>query len=168
VKAALSVTVLVLMTTAGLWFDLENDRFEERVFEAYLDDFVYIVNKAIDAPALFFFEINFVEDTKAKAGFCIPAKYNEKVYEVILTDRCAIFCQDQIKCSKQFNKEIILLSSENCSSTTPVNRAIEIIEDDLEKRTILRFDSNSRIKLLKANIETRGMIEPRVILILLN
>ena len=115
VKAWLSAAVLILIVTTGAWIEREQDHFEEKQLEAYLDSFVGIVDKAVLVHGSLFIEINFTDDAKAGSGITIPSRFKNQLYEIILTERNAVFLQGSLRFSREFEQDVLLIGPESNS-----------------------------------------------------
>jgi hypothetical protein len=164
-KAALSISTVMLIALAGSWYAYQSEQLQENQFEVLLDKFVSIINRVSASPTSIFINLTFNDNSREGSGYYFKQTFNNKPYQIILTETFVIFQQDQMKYSQEFISRVLLIRS---FDQLKINQCIEsgmlISETDLPAVSIIRSNSSTDLVIVKMMLDSNGIIVPQVII----
>jgi len=163
IKAALSITVFVIILTASAYYNIEKDKLDEELLRSNLEYFTEMINSVLVSPSLMSLNITFTAYHGTYIRTAVYEMPDGKPYEITLTSQKAIFSHGDNKCSRNFIGTIQTVSTleSYCMENVSHERAVNM--DELEPEPFLRFNSDNMLRLVKLDLEHNGITERRVL-----
>ncbi|UCH88132.1 MAG: hypothetical protein JSV49_07645 [Thermoplasmata archaeon] len=167
-KAALSICTLALVAAAGMWYEYNADKLQDQEFQAMLDNFVAVVDEVGYSSAYISLNITHSEQNDGSGGYYLNPLFNDKTYQIILTETHAVFSQDQLRCSRAFATNVALISSPHqIESSQYIQPGTIFTEKDLSASTssILKLESVNDLTVTKIRVESSGIEQNAVMIV---
>jgi hypothetical protein len=161
-KAALSLATIMLIGTAGIWYNSLDDDLKISEFEAMLDKFVSVINGVHNSQAYTKIKITHDQSEISSNSIYLEPLFNNEPYDIILTTSHAVFQQDDLRCSREFISTIQLIDPGLNDELDNFNPGKIILEQDLAFVDIVKLDSYMNLTIIKLILESDGFLHDSV------
>jgi hypothetical protein len=161
-KAALSLATIMLIGSAGIWYEGLSDNLEIHEFEAMLDRFVSVINGVHNSQAYTKINITHHQSEISSNSIYLEPLFNNEPYEIILTSSHVVFQQQGLRCSREFISTIQLIDPGLNGEEGNYYPGKIILEKDLAFVQVVQLESYMNLTIIKLILESDGILNDSV------